>query len=235
MTEKEGELTEKPLRRFDLVNVEPYTSELYSALLEPVFTTIETSYVKSSQRPLTQANLYKALWIAPIKGVIFGASRTVFSTAWKNIKEDYLKEKDAPPIDIYFLKYYTNLNKYPQMFRGLRTELKVETGYQMVRNSLGAFAKYWVSSKSDSFVRNIGVSFGRSFTTNLITATTFYPLALYGFGSCQNTEKLIGKVLHRAGPGAVKTALITVALQIAGSVMPRHRDLLKFPLALLGG
>ena len=219
--------------KFHLVNVEPYTSELYSNLLEPAFTTIEDNYNKYGKKPITRENLYKGLCIAPIKGCLFGVWRSLFTVAWKNINHEYEKQDPKPPIDIFFIKYYTNPRNFPVMFRGLRAEMKVEVMFQMCRCSLGTFAKYLVPSKSDSFLTNVGISFGRAFTANLISASTVYPLSL-NYVSKLDTDQIVKKAINRAGRGSLKTATFAVGLQIARSIMPSYRKLLKFQSALLG-
>lgn len=221
-------------RRFYLVNVEPYTSELYNNLLQPAFSAFEEKYVTYGKKSLTRENLYKTLCIAPIKGCFFGAWRSLFKTAWFNMNQDYEALQDPrPPKDIFFMKYYTNPRKYKDMLRGYKPELKIEVIYQMCRQSLATYAKYLVPSKSDSFVANVGISLGRAFTTSFITASTVYPLAMHKIGH-YDTEVIIKKTIRKAGSGSLRTALINVGMQMAKSIMPSWGRIIKVQQALLG-
>jgi hypothetical protein len=225
-----------PHRRFDLVNVEPYTSELYSTLFEPSVKTLGESYLHRVRHVLTRDALYKALLLSAGRGVLSGVSRCVFTVAMHNLSQDYRAQSksERPPIDIFFLKYYTTPSYYPRMFRGLTTELKIEVPFYMCRDSLATFAKYVVPSKSDSILTNIGISLGRSFVTHCITAVTVYPMSLYTFGKL-DTETLLSRTMHKAGSGSIKAALVAVGMQLGTSIFPSYRKLLKFSVLLLGG
>jgi hypothetical protein len=209
--------------RFDLVNVEPYTSELYSTLFEPSVKTLEENYVRRVSHVLRREDLYKAMLFSSAKSVLLGVSRSVFTVALRNITLDYQSQPrhDRPPVDIFFLKYYTNPRNYTQMFCGLSSELKVEISFAMCRGALASFAKYVAPSNSDSFLTNIGVSLGRTFSTYWITAFTVYPLSLYSFANC-DAETLMNRTFHKAGSGSVKAALMTVGFQIGSSVFPSY-------------
>ena len=220
-------------RKFHLVNVEPYTFELYNNLLEPAFTTVEENYNKYGKKAITRENLYKGLCIAPIKGCFFGVWKSIFTVAWRNINNEYEKQDPRPPVDIFFIKYYTNPRNFPVMFRGLKSEMKVEVSNQISRCSICTFAKKLLPSKSDSFLTNVGISFARAFTANLITASTVYPMSLTCISKL-DTDTVVKKTINRAGKGSFKAATFAVGLQIARSIMPSYRKLLKFQSALLG-
>jgi hypothetical protein len=221
---------------FDFVNVEPYTSDLYATLLAPALKDLEVSYLRYGRRVLTKDHLYKALGTAPIKGIAFAVYRSFWAVAWGNVAHAYdsCDVGNRPPVDIFFVKYLTNTKNYRQMFHGFLPHCKTEIAYQMARNSLAAFAKYLLPVRSDSFVSTIGFNFARGFGTNLITAVTVYPVALWGFmGADQDT--ILTKTIRRAGYGSLKSALATVGLQIALSILPSYHKLLKFQWALIAG
>jgi hypothetical protein len=88
--------------------------------------------------------------------------------------------------------------------------------------------------KSDSFLSTLGFNFARGFGTNFITALTVYPIAQYTFlGDGQ--EAILTRTLRRAGSGSLKSALATVGLQMAVSILPSYHKLLKFQYVLLAG
>jgi hypothetical protein len=222
--------------RIDIVNVEPYTSDLYETLLAPALKQLEESYLRYGRRVLTKEQLYKALGTGPIKGIAFGIYRSFWAVAWHNVRRAYTSDDPAtrPPIDIFFFKYCTNRRNYRDMFSGFLPQCETEIAYQMSRNSLSAFAKYLLPAKSDSFVSTLGFNFARGFGTNLITALTVYPLAQYAFlGGDQET--ILRRTLRRAGSGSLKSALASVGLQIALSILPSYHKLLKFQYALFAG
>jgi hypothetical protein len=223
-------------RRLDIVNVEPYTSDLYATLLAPALKELEESYLRYGRRILTKEHLYKALGTAPIKGIAFALYRSFWAVAWGNVVHAYNSADPAtrPPVDIFFIKYFANTKNYGQLFQGFLPHCKTEVAYQMSRNSLAAFAKYLLPARSSSFVSTLGFNFARGFGTNLITAVTVYPVALWGFGGADQ-DTILTKTLRRAGYGSLKSALATVGLQIALSILPSYHTLLKFQWALIAG
>lgn len=218
---------------FHLVNVEPFTSELYNTLVEPSLSNLESRYVEYARRPLTRENLYKALCVAPIRGCGFAIWKSFISVTWHNVKADYEKQNPKPPIDMFVLRSYVDLTNYPTICSGLTKELKIETLYQMTRASLGTFAKYQIPSKSDSIWTNIGITAGRSFVTNVITSSTIYPTSLYAFGG-YDAETVFQKVLTRTTRSSVKNAGIAVGIQALRSLMPSYSNILKFGSLLTG-
>ncbi|KAK8889261.1 hypothetical protein M9Y10_034007 [Tritrichomonas musculus] len=220
--------------QFHLVNVEPYTSEMYSALLQPSMQILEKNYAQYGKKQFTKENFIKSLVIAPIKGIAFGINRSVISVAFHNINQDYQDTPDPkPPKDIFFLKYYTNVYNYPQMLRGLKTELKVELTYQIYKSYITTFSKYLIFPKGDNLMTNLGFTFARSFTSNLIAATTIYPLALSRFTD-KDSEEIIHKVTKRAGSGSVVAGLISSGISVLRSLLPSKSNLISFARFLVG-
>ena len=220
--------------QFHLVNVEPYTSEMYSALLQPSMQIFEKNFAQSGKKMYTKENFLRSLLIAPIKGIAFGINRSVITIAFHNIDEDWKAHPDPkPPKDIFFLRYYTNIYKYPRMFRGLETELKVELTYQISKNYISAFSKFLFYPKSDNWMTNLGFTFARGFTSNLLAATTIYPIALSAFTD-KDSEEIIQKVTKRASSGSVLTGLISCGISVARSIAPSYKKLVTFAKFLIG-
>lgn len=220
--------------QFHLVNVEPYTSEMYSALLQPSMQILEKNYAQSGKRPFTKDYFIKSMMIAPIKGIAFGINRSVITIAFHNIDEDWKSHPDPkPPKDIFFLKYYTNIYKYPRMFRGLETELKVELTYQIFKNYISTLSKFLIYPKSNSFATNLGFTFARGFTSNLIAATTIYPIALSTFTD-KDSDEIIQKVTRRASSGSLLTGLISCGISVARSIAPSYKKVVTFAKFLIG-
>ncbi|OHT04523.1 hypothetical protein TRFO_27966 [Tritrichomonas foetus] len=221
--------------QFHLVNIEPYTSEMYSALLQPSLQILEKNYVQYGKKPMSKENFTRSLLIAPIKGVAIGASRSIFTIAFQNINNEYKESPEPkPPIDIFFLKYYTNFKNYPRMLRGLSTELKVECSYQCFKNTISTFSKYLINPKSDNFMTNFGFTFARAFTSNLITATTIYPVSLSLYTN-KDSEEIVHKVMKKAGTGSFVTGMITGGISIARSMLPSYKNMFSFVQYMIVG
>jgi hypothetical protein len=219
-----------------LVNLEPYTSELYDILIVPALKEFEQMYVTYGRRTITKAQLLKALGMAPLRGVFYGCYRSVLSVVWQNSRSAWEDQPLdlRPPVDIFFLKYYMTPKNYPKLAKGLIPHMKVEIAYQANRSALSAFAKYLFPFKGESFITNASFSIARSFGTNLITAATVYPMAMSAFQGFDE-ETIIKKTINRAGWESVKSALATVGVQIAASIMPSAYKILKFNWALIAG
>ena len=223
------------MNQFHLVNVEPYTSEMYSALLQPSMQILEKYYVKYGKKPMSRENFLRSLIIAPIKGVGVGISRSFFTVAYRNIYRDYKDtESPRPPRDIFFIKYYINFHNYPRMLRGITTEMKVECPYQTTKSLISAFSKYVINIKSDHFLPSFAFTFTRAFMANLITATTVYPLTL-SRNTDNNNEEILHKVIKRAGSGSAVHGLISGGMSIARSMMPSYKKMLRFAQFLTVG
>lgn len=220
-------------QKFHIVNVEPYTSDLYSALLEPSFKSVQQSFVQYGTRRESKRKLYKKLLFAPITGIYIGTFRAVTTTCWRNIYQDYQKEDNKQPIDMFYLNYYLSPKKYPQMFKGIRPEIEVECVYQTSRKVLNTLVKHYISPDTPTFGSKLGFTLARAATTNLIAATTVYPLALNHFAN-YSTEAILSKTLHRAGSGSIINALREVGLNIVKSQLPSYKKISKTILALIG-
>ena len=119
------------------------------------------------------------------------------------------------------------------MLRGLKTELKVELTYQIYKSYITTFSKYLIFPKGDNLMTNLGFTFARSFTSNLIAATTIYPLALSRFTD-KDSEEIIHKVTKRAGSGSVVAGLISSGISVLRSLLPSKSNLISFARFLVG-
>lgn len=222
------------LTQFHLVNVEPYTSEMYSALLQPSMQTLERNYVQYGKKRISKEVFMRGLLIAPIKGIAFGINRSLFTVVFRNIHQDWENTPEPRPAkDIFYIKHYLNFRQYPTMLRGLSTELKIECSYQIFKSYLNTVSKYSLNLESDNFLSNLGFTFARSFTANLITATTFYPLALNYFTD-NDTETIVHKLTKRAGSGSLVSGMISVGISITRSTLPSYTRMISFAKYLLG-
>ena len=226
--------------RFHLVTTDPYTSEIYSDLLEPAYNAIRDSYLQAKRRPITKS-FSKTIIYAPIKGVIIGAIRSVFKTAYNNILEDYthlseqLKQKrqKSPPIDIYFIRYYTNPYNYKRMLRGLKSELLIETTYQATRYTLSTITKIKIRPQLQSVTSNLTFDLARAYLTNTITASTVYPTVQYLFTN-RTMDQIISKSIRRASIGSLAAAFGSLGLSLVKSVLPSYRKIASVGLNMLG-
>ena len=211
---------------FSLLTDEPYSSELYSSLLEPAFNQVRESYTQHNYRSIPRNKLLLQISKSAAKGVAIGFLKACTKTAVRNMDHDYEAQETKGPVDLYFLSYYTNPKKYPEMLRGLGPELKVEMTYQVCRNSFATFSKYLVHPQDMEFHHTIGIGFVRSFTSNLITASTVYPMSLYSFTNA-SVEEILKKTIRRATYGSFMVALRSIGLSILSSLMPSQKQVLS--------
>lgn len=211
--------------KYRFLTDEPYTSELYSNLLQPALTQIKDSYSNSQKRPITRDQVLKLIAISAAKGAGIGFLKSFTKVAFNNITNDYEKQEKKGPKDLYFLNYYTNPKMYPSMLRGLKSELQVEITYQACRKTLNSLSKILINPTNLEFHKSLGVSLVRSFTSNLITASTIYPLSLYLYTN-NSAEEIMRKTLKRSGPGSLFASLTSLGMSIVSSVMPSYKDTL---------
>lgn len=119
------------------------------------------------------------------------------------------------------------------MFKGICPEIKVECVYQTSRKVLNTLVKHYISPGTPTFGSQLGFTLARAATTNLIAATTVYPLALYEFSNF-STETILSKTLRRAGSGSIINALREVGLSIVKSQLQSYKKISKTVLALIG-
>jgi hypothetical protein len=72
-----------------------------------------------------------------------------------------------------------------------------------------------------------GFSIARSFGTNSTTASTIYPIVMCAFQGF-DSETILRTAINRAGWGSVKSALATIGIQIAASILLSAHKILKF-------
>lgn len=80
---------------------------------------------------------------------------------------------------------------------------------------------------------NLGFTFVRGFTSNLLAATTIYPIALSTFTE-KDSEEIIQKVTKRATSGSVLTGLISCGISVAKSIAPSYNKVVTFAKFLIG-
>lgn len=211
--------------KYRFLTDEPYTSELYSSLLQPALTQIKDSYSNSQKEPSSKDEVIKIIAISAAKGAAIGFLKAFTKVAVRNMTKDYEKQKHKESKDLYFLNYYTNPKMYPAMLRGLKSELQVEMTYQACRKSINSMSRLLIHPTNLEFHKSLGVSLVRSFTSNLITASTIYPLSLYLYTN-HSAEEIMRKTLKRSGPGSLFASLTSLGLSIVSSVMPSYRDTL---------
>lgn len=222
-------------RKISIVSVDPYMSELYSSLLEPAFESVQRRYVEYGNRKIQKHELLQRVMTSSVRGAIIGASRSVFTTAMRNMHSDYKKENDPKlPIDIYFIQQYTHLRNYPKMLRGLNANLKVECSYQIGKNALSTLLKYYYYYPSNRFVTNLGLAFGRTCASTFISSVTVYPAALKLFTN-MNTEEIFTKSARKASIGTIKNSIISVGISIGRAVLPSYKKLVKYGFSVLSG
>ncbi|EAY18230.1 hypothetical protein TVAG_122960 [Trichomonas vaginalis G3] len=202
---------------------EPYTSELYSSLLEPALNQVKESYTMSHKKPITREQIAKIIISSAAQGAAIGFLRASTKVAFGNMTHDYESQEKKGPKDLYFLQYYTNPKKYPSMLRGLKSELKVEISYKTCQKSLNALSKILINPKNLEFHQSLGVSLVRTFTCNLITASTVYPLSLYLYTN-HSAEEIMRKTLKHAGPGSLFSSFTSLGLSIVKSLLPSQKD-----------
>ena len=217
---------------YTLLTDEPYTSELYSSLLEPAFNQVRESYTLHNYRPIPRNKLVKQMCKSAAKGVFIGFLKATTKTAVKNMQHDYNQQENKGPIDLYFLSYYVSPKKYPEMLRGLAPELKVEVTYQVCQKSLATFSKYIVRPQDMEFNQTLGIGFVRSFMCNLITASTIYPLSLQTFTN-YSVEETLKKTFRRASYGSLMASLRSIGLSILSSLLPSQKQTLSVLLEIV--
>ena len=222
-------------KKLSIVNIDPYTSELYSSLLEPAFESVQKRYVEYGNKKIQKQELFQRIIVSSIRGGIIGASRSIFTTAMRNMHKDY-KSQDDPklPIDIYFIQQYTHLKNYPKMLRGLDSNLKVECSYQIGKNVLSTLLKYYYYYPSNKFMTNLGLAFGRTYASTFLSSVTVYPTALKLFTDL-NMEEIFTKSARKASIGSIKNSLISVGISIVRAVLPSYKKLVKYGFSLLSG
>ncbi|EAY10487.1 hypothetical protein TVAG_483980 [Trichomonas vaginalis G3] len=214
---KEAELN------YSFLTDEPYTSELYSSLLEPALNQVKESYTLAHKRPLTQKQILKIIVSSAAQGALIGFLTASTKVAIRNMTHDYESQEKKGPKDLYFLQYYTNPKKYPSMLRGLKSQLKVEISYKTCQKSLNALSKIMINPSNLEFHQSLGFNLVRTFTCNLLTASTVYPLSLYMYTNT-SAEEIMRKTLRRAGPGSFFSSLTSLGLSIVKSLMPSQKD-----------
>ena len=226
--------------RFHLVTTDPYTSEIYSDLLEPAYNTIRDSYLKAKRKPISLSPS-KTFIYAPVKGALIGALRSIVKTAYRNILADYTqlsaKRKQngqkSPPIDIYFIHYYTNPYNYKRMLRGLKSELLIESTYQATRYTLSTISKIKIRPQLQSVTSNLTFDLARACITNTITASTVYPAVQYLFTN-RSMDIIVSKSIRRATIGSLAAAFGSLGLSLVKSVLPSYRKIVSVGLNMLG-
>lgn len=219
---------------YTLLTDEPYTSELYSSLLEPAFNQVRESYTQYGLKLVPKNKLLKEVCKSAAKGAAIGLLKATTTVAVRNMNKDYEKQEKKGPKDLFFINYYTNPKKYPEMLRGLTSELKVEMTYQSCQKSLAAVVKFLLHpmDPEPEFHQTLGIGFLRSFTSNLITASTVYPLSLYAFTD-NSLETVLRKSLRRSTVGSVMASMRSIGLSILTSLLPRQRDMFAVLLEIL--
>ena len=218
---------------YTLLTDEPYTSEMYSSLLEPAFNQVRESYTLHNYRPIPRNKLTKQICKAACKGVFIGFLKATTKTAVKNMQHDYNQQENKGPIDLYFLSNYLNPKRYPVMLRGLTPELKVEVTYQVCQKSLATFSKYILRPTDMEFNQTLGIGFVRSFTSNLITASTVYPLSLQAFTD-YSVEEILKKTFRRASYGSLMASFRSIGLSILSSLLPSQKQTFSVLLEIIG-
>ena len=221
--------------KFHLVNVEPYTSELYDSLLRPAFESVRQSYLKYGKRKILQADLMKKIAETTVRGCLIGTSRSIFTVAKRNLRKQYDSRKDPNiPIDIFYIKQYTDPKNFPTIFSGLKSEIAVENSYQIGKGIISTLSKYYFSVPSNSFLASLGVVLGRAYASTFISSLTIYPTAMELFTN-KDTEEIIMKSIRRATVGAVTASLLSVGISILQSVLPSYKKIIAIGFSTLGG
>ncbi|KAH0788006.1 hypothetical protein GPJ56_008107 [Histomonas meleagridis] len=221
--------------KFHLVNVEPYTSELYDSLLRPAFESVRQSYLKYGKRKILQGDLMKKIAETAVRGCLIGTSRSIFTVAKRNLKKQYDSRKDPNvPIDIFYIRQYTDPKNFPQIFNGLKSEIAVENSYQIGKGIISTLSKYYGYIPSESFMTTLGVVLGRAYGSTFISSLTIYPAAMKLFTNT-DTEEIARKSIKRATVGAVTASLISVGISICQAVLPSYKKIISIGFSTLGG
>jgi len=221
------------VHRYHLFSNEPYTSELYSGLLEPAFNQVRESYVAKGLAVVPKHRLINSLVTSSLKGAAIGAIKAMSMSAILNMNKDYDNHPDPkPPVDLYFLKYYTNPKRYPDMFRGVKPNMAIEMIFQAALKAVNTYSMFLVSPQNLEFHTTLGVSIARSFTSNFIASTTVYPLALFAF-KYRDPEEVLKYTLRRAGVGSLTASLRTAGISVARSLLPSYKDMVTIALEII--